>query len=156
LARLNNGRYTALALAAALCALSSCGGYNALEIRDSNSGKVYQRYHLDKDSEFAIEFIHSVNASPVRETFVIAGGTIKPVSVRFYAFGAGMQSELEAGQVMNRDGDAMIISGFNRASSELHYIVGTVSDHLLYINGDTISLRNLCGQNAHITLRSSK
>jgi hypothetical protein len=30
--------------------------------------------------------------------------------------------------------------------------VGTVSDHILYINGQAISLRELCGRNAHITI----
>jgi hypothetical protein len=115
---------------------------------------VYERRAVDKRGEFAIEFVHSVNQSPVRETFKLEGRTIRPVSVRFYAFGAGMQTDWEEGQTMERDGDAMIITGFDRAFNELHYIVGTVSDHLLMIGGETISLRELCGKNAHITLRS--
>jgi hypothetical protein len=71
--------------------------------------------------------------------------------VRFNSFGAGMASDLEEGQVMSRDGDAMVISGLNRQFSELRYIVGTVSDHLLYVNDKTISLRDLCGKNAAVT-----
>jgi hypothetical protein len=125
-----------------------------LEIDDSESGKVYGRWTIDRGGEFAIEFIHSVNQSPVRETFKLEGRAIRPVSVRFYSFGAGMQTDLEEGQTMERDGDALIITGFNRAFAELNYIVGTVSDHLLLAGGETISLRELCGKNAHITLRS--
>jgi len=136
--------------------LLSCNAAVILEICDSDTGKVYQRCPVDKDGEFAIEFIHSVNQSPVRETFKITGKKIRPVSVRFYSFGAGMQADLEEGQVMSRDGDAVVITGFNRAYTELNYIVGTVSDHLLLVNGETVSLSGLCGKNAHITLRSGK
>jgi len=103
--------------------------------------------------EFAIEFVHSVNNSPVRETFKIEGRRIRPAEVRFFSFGAGMQTELEEGMRMTRDGEAMVITGFTRTFSELNYIVGTVSDHLLLLNGQTVSLRELCGKNAHITIR---
>ena len=135
------------------------GGFNAarsgriLEIRDSVSGRIYGRWSLEETGEFAVEFVHSVNQSPVRETFKADGKRILPVSVRFYSFGAGMQSDLEEGQTLSRDGDALVISGFSRSFPELNYIVGTVSDHLLYISGETVSLRNLCGKNAHITMR---
>jgi hypothetical protein len=124
-----------------------------LEILDTASGKVYGSWPVDNGVEFAIEFIHSVNQSPVRETFKVQNRQIRSVSVRFYSFGAGMQSDLEEGQTMTQDGDAMIISGFNRTFVVLNYIVGTVSDHLLFVNGKTVSLRELCGRNAHIRIR---
>ena len=123
-----------------------------LEIRDSVSGRSYGRWHLEEDGEFAIEFIHSVNQSPVRETFVIEEGVIRLKKIRFYSFGAGIPSELEESWIISRDGDAMVISGFNTSFEEINFIVGTVSDHLFFINGETISLRELCGRNAQITL----
>ena len=124
-----------------------------LEIRDSASGRVRGRWPLEKNGGFAVEFIHSVHQSPVRENFRTEGRTIMPDSVRFSSFGAGMQSDLEEGQTLTRDGDAMVIAGFSAAFRELNYIVGTVSDHLLYVNGETVSLRDLCGRNAHISIR---
>ena len=131
-----------------------------LEIRDTGSGRIYGKWVLEADGEFAVEFIHSVHQSPVRETFRVEdrmirgrGFRIRPVSAHFFSFGAGMQSDLEEGQTMSRDGDALVIAGFNTSFEELIYIVGTVSDHLLYVNGETVSLRDLCGRNAHITLR---
>jgi hypothetical protein len=123
-----------------------------LEIRDINSGRLYGRWPLERD-EFAIEFIHSVNQSPVREFFTVEGRTIRPEKVRFSSFGAGMQSDLQEGQTLTRDGDALIISGFDASFKQLNYIVGTVSDHLLFINDETLSLRDLCGRNAHVHLR---
>jgi hypothetical protein len=129
-----------------------------LEIRDAESGKVYGRWPLEDNEEFSIEFIHSVNQSPVREFFGAENGMIRLRAVRFFSFGAGMKSDLEGGLTFNRDGDAMVISGYTTTfkDNELNYIVGTVSDHLLYINGDTISLRQLCGRNAHINIHLMK
>ena len=148
---------TLAALCIILLSCKAAGGVSAkaaLEIRESESGKIYERRVVGNGGEFAIEFIHSVNQSPVRETFKLEGRQIRPLSVRFYSFGAGMQTGLEEGQTLERDGDALIITGFNRSYDELNYIVGTISDHVLLINGETISLRELCGKNAHITLRS--
>jgi len=130
----------------------NCSG-QFLEIKDASSNRVYGKWSLGEAGEFAIEFIHSVNQSPVRENFIIEGKMIRLLSVRFFSFGAGMQSDLEKGQKLTQDGDAMVISGFNTSFKELKYIVGTVSDHLLYINDNVYSLRELCGRNAHITIR---
>jgi hypothetical protein len=122
-----------------------------LEIRNSVTRKLYGRWPLENGGEFAVEFVHSVNNSPVRETFrAAADKQIQMASVRFYSFGAGMASDLAEGQTMSRDGDALVISGFDKSFSELRYIVGTVSDHLLLINGETVSLRNLCGRNTAV------
>jgi len=130
-----------------------------LEIKDAGSagglfgsGKVYGRWPLEENGEFAIEFIHSVNQSPVREIFRAESGRIRPIAARFSSFGAGMQSDLEGDLKMSRDGDAIVISGYKTSFKELNYIVGTVSDHLLFINNETISLRQLCGKNAHIKI----
>lgn len=124
-----------------------------LEIRDAASGRLRGKWPLAAGEEFAIEFVHSVHQSPVREIFTGEGKMIRPKAARFSSFGAGMQSDLQAGQTLSRDGDALVISGFTSAFTELRYIVGTVSDHLLIIGGKTVSLRELCGRNAHIVIR---
>jgi hypothetical protein len=123
-----------------------------IEIKDAVSGKVYDKWAVPETGEFAIEFIHSVNQSPVKETFKVERRMIYPQQVRFSSFGAGMLSDLEEGQIMERDGEAIVIRGFNTSFKELKYIVGTVSDHVLFIDDEEVSLRDLCGRNAHITI----
>jgi len=122
-----------------------------LEIRNAGSGRVYGRWQLDEPGRFAIEFTHSVNRSPVRETFQIENGMLALESVRFYAFGAGIQSDLEEGQTLSQDGDAMILFGFDFSLKKLNLIVGT--GHLLLINDKTVSLEELCGRNTQITIQ---
>ena len=126
--------------------------HRLLIIRDADSGRIYGKWPLNAAGEFSIEFIHSVHQSPVRETFRAENGMISPVRVRFASFGAGMQSDLEEGQTLIRDGDALVITGFKASYKKLNYIVGTVSDHILFINEKNISLRELCGRNAHISI----
>jgi len=134
-----------------------------LEIRDTETGRVYGSWALEEPGEFSIEYIHSVNMSPVRETFVYEGKKIRLKSVRFHSFGAGMQSYTDEGQALTRDGDAFVITGFNVSFNKLNYISGTVFDHLVFdhlliINDEIISLRDLAGINpdgksAHITIQ---
>jgi hypothetical protein len=127
-----------------------------LELRDADSGKRYAAWPIQDGDEFSIEFVHSVNQSPVRDTFRVEGRLIRPAATRFFDFGAGMQASLETGQRMERDGDALIITGFTQTFPALNYIVGTVSDHVFYIQDEAISLRELCGRNAHITVQVKK
>ena len=126
---------------------------HCLEIRDASSNRLYGKWPLEKNGEFAIEFIHSVHQNPVRENFKFDEGMIQAAAVRFSSFGAGMLSDVGEGKKLSRDGDALVITGFDTSFRELSYIVGTVSDHLLLINGETVSLRVLCGRNAHVVLR---
>lgn len=131
---------------------ASCAGSRSLVISGQETGGQYGAWPLAEGAEFAIEFVHSVNQSPVRDTFRVEAGRIRPVETVFYSYGAGMQAGLEEGQTLTREGDALVIRGFTAAYKELNYIVGTVSDHLLCINNETISLRELCGRNAHIRI----
>ena len=70
----------------------------------------------------------------------------------YAAFGAGVQSELEEGQTLEYDEKGnIVVSGFDTPFPKVTYVVGTVSDHLLCIEGESISLTELCGKNAHVT-----
>ena len=127
-----------------------------LEIRNTFSGRLYGKVPLGDSDGFALEFIHSVNQSPVRESFRAKNGRLLLESVRFYSFGAGMQSDLGEAQTLSRDGDAMVISGFTLSLAELNIITGMVTDHLLFINNEVISLQELASSGkeiSHITIR---
>jgi hypothetical protein len=138
----------------AAAVLTGCRGDSGqfLVIKGADSRKVYGRWQMPEAGEFAVEFIHSVNQSPVMETFKVEKKRIYIQSVRFSSLGAGMLNGLDEGLQMVKDGDQIIIYGFDVSFEELNYIVGTVSDHLLLINGTEVSLRDLCGRNAHITI----
>ncbi len=98
-----------------------------------------------------MEFIHSVNRSPVIDVYELRPDGVYVVETIYYGFGAGVQTELLPGQTLayGQDG-AMIVSGFEQKIPRLSYIVGTVSDHVLTIGEQRVSLRALCGKNSTV------
>ena len=122
-----------------------------LVMYDSDTGKRYITEKAEDGLMFSVEFIHSVNQTPVKDTYIIENGEIRAYSTIYRSFGAGVQTALEGNQKMTYDDDGnMIITGFDITYDPLRYIVGTVSDHILTFGGEEISLRNLCGRNAKI------
>jgi hypothetical protein len=124
-----------------------------LVIEDADTGRVYATRPAPEGMEFAISFVHSVNQSPVTDVFRVEGAGIRPVEARFRSFGAGIPDVLEDGLSLSRDGPGLVVTGFRQDFTELRYIVGVVSDHILFIQGERVSLRSLCGKNAHIVIK---
>ncbi len=117
----------------------------------SDTDEVIKLFRVQEGTEFSVEFIHSVNKSPVKDVFVVRDGKIYADRTVYSAFGAGVQTEIEDGQTLEYDDEGnMIVSGFNTEFPRVKYIVGTVSDHILEISGESISLTNMCGKNARV------
>lgn len=135
-----------------LCCAFYFGNRNqTLVVCNSETDDVIMTFPVCEGDEFSVEFIHSVNQSPVKDVFVIRDEKIFVDRTVYSAFGAGVQTEVEEWQILEYDDDGnMIVSGFNIEFPKVKYIVGTVSDHILEIGGKTISLRDTCGRNAHI------
>ncbi len=111
----------------------------------------YVTVKADDGMMFSVEFIHSVNQTPLKDTYIIDDGQIRAHSTTYRSFGAGVQTALNEGEKMTYDDDGnMVITGIDKTFDPLIYIVGTVSDHILELNGKEISLRNLCGRNARV------
>jgi hypothetical protein len=137
--------------AAALLLMAWIFSTPCLILRNGDTGKVLFSHPVRDGDEFSVTFIHSVNKSPVTDVYQIRDNRIYVVRTIYYSFGAGVQTEIEQGQTLEYGTDgSMIISGFNRRIDNLSYIVGTVSDHILEIGGQTISLRKVCGRNATV------
>ncbi len=112
----------------------------------------YAEYEMAVGDSFSITFIHSVNKSPETDFFEIRDDGIYGVKTVYYAFGAGVPTELEEGQTLTYGDDgSMIISGIDVKMNSLIYMVGTVYDHILTLqDGSEINLRELCGRSARV------
>lgn len=141
----------ALAVTAVVFFAPACEKADTLALYNSETGEEYMSFAVKEGSEFAVEFIHSVNKSPVKDVFVIRDGKIVADRTVYSAFGAGVQTEVEEGQILEYDSDGnMVVSGFDTVFPQVRYIVGTVYDHILYIEEESISLTDLCGKNSHV------
>lgn len=140
-----------LLIAAALVLLR--GGWY-LTLRDKN-GRLMAQYPLEEGGRFSVTFIHSVNQYPLTDTFEICDRTIFVEECEYCAFGAGVQTELNPGETLEYvdidkfgyKGRAMLIRNIHQDRTNVGYFVGTVYDHILTVNGEEISLRDMCGRN---------
>lgn len=145
-----------LVIAAIVFVCSLKAGEVELVLTDLHSGKEYAAFPLGEDGQFSIEFIHSVNQSPVTDVYQVRGQDFYVIETRYYSFGAGVQTQLEKGQTLSYAPDgAMVVSGFNTKMTGMCYLIGMVSDHILSIGGSQYSLRDLCGRGSSVvfTLR---
>jgi hypothetical protein len=145
-------------LAAAVFLLVSARNSDTLVIRDAESGKVYARFDCPDGTQFEVEFLHSVNKSPVIDVFEASDGIIRVKEARYYTFGAGMPTEADqpTWEFSYAEDGAIVVTGITYTYDSLNYIVGTVHDHYLTIHGECINLRELCGRNAKIEIYQQK
>jgi hypothetical protein len=122
-----------------------------LVLSNDETGKVYSRLPLKDGDSFSVTFRHSVNKSDVTEIYQRRGREIWLTGCVYYGFGAGVAEVLEPGWTLeNGDNGEMIIGNIEMKMNDLTYIVGTVYDHILEINGERIILNDLCGKNAKV------
>ena len=148
----------AIIVAAAVTAILAFSIHSVLVLEDAESGKEYAVFPVSDGDGFSVEFIHSVNKSPVRDIYEIRNGNeIFVVETDYFGFGAGVQTQLNPGEILEYGDDgSMQIKNIDKRLPDLIYIVGTVSDHVLRIAQKEISLRELCGKNSHVRFAVKK
>ena len=114
-----------------------------LVLINERTGVVLYEVKAPDGTEFSIEFIHSVNKSPVKEYYIVADGRIYLTAVRYESFGAGIPSELEDGQTMRLEDGTMLITGYDRHIPRLCYFISRTEGHALDIGAVKIMLDTL-------------
>lgn len=131
-------------------------GYK-LVLSDPADGSVYATYPMEEGGTFGVEFIHSVNKSPVRDIYEIRDGELWNVQCIYYGFGAGVEEILLEGESLSYgDNGEMIVSDIDHRMDKMIIIVGTISDHTLYLGDKTVSLRDLCGRSSKVLFTCEK
>lgn len=124
-----------------------------LVISDADTNELYAQYEVQVGEEFSVSFIHSVNLTEVYDYYIVGERELVCDKCVYSSFGAGMPTEWDESWTVSYDNGKITISGLDIHKKEITYFVGTVYDHVLNINGQDISLSELCGKNAHITLK---
>ena len=122
-----------------------------LSLIDDENGAIYANYPLHEGDSFSVRFKHSVNQSDTTDIYEIKNGKIVAIGARYSSFGAGMPGDIPTDQHIEYDADGfMVIRGMHIEMQRLCYIVGTINDHFLELNGESINLTELCGRNRAI------
>ena len=153
--RISCGRVKVVAaiilIIAATLFLNFFGPRHYLTVKDRETGELYARYPMGEGDRFSIEFKHSVNLSPVIDIYEIQGGDIYVEETVYYHFGAGVQTQLNEGEVLSYGEDgSMIVSNIHQKRNDVQYIVGTLYDHILTVDDQAVNLRQLCGKNTKV------
>lgn len=137
---------------AAAALLPGCSsGEGRLVLSDPATEEVYASYPMAEGDEFSVEFIHSVNKSPVRDYYQCRKDGIWNTRCVYYGFGAGVEEILLEGETLDYGADGeMIVSGIDHRLDPMILVVGTISDHTLAVGGETVSLRDLCGRSSKV------
>ncbi len=125
-----------------------------LVLENTKTGTVIETFDFTYDDVFSVSFIHSVNQSEVVDYFK-RGKNNKLICFKnkFHSFGAGMPESWPDGVSVTTTPDGIYVENLDIQLDDVTYIVGTVSDHILEINGKIISLRDLCGQNTEVLFK---
>lgn len=137
--------------AVAVLILPSLLREKGLTLSDAETGRVFARFPLAEGERFSVTFRHSVNKSDVTEIYERRGREIWLTGCVYYDFGAGVAEVLEPSWTLETGGDGeMILGNIEMRMDKLIYSVGTVYDHILKTDGETVVLNELCGRNARV------
>lgn len=104
---------------------------------------------LPPDGRFTLQYLHSVERTPVIETYeVMANGQIQVVEMRFRSGGAGLPSE---GYV--REGDWFILRDINRSIGVLSLQLGRGASHVVLTGSRAHPLGPLVPKGGNVSLR---
>lgn len=148
----------ALIVAAAVLIIMLTGWGHRLVLTDVKTGEVYADFPVSDGTRFSVEFIHSINKTPVKDIYEVRNGSeIYVVETDYYSFGTGVQTQLNPGEILEfGDDGSMQIKNIDKLIPDLIYIVGTVSDHVMCVENREISLRELCGRNSMVRFSIEK
>lgn len=111
---------------------------------------------LLKGKHFSVEYVHSVQKSPVQEHFVVvAENQIKLTSTTYQSLGVGLPFLPSEGQLVNNQG-TFELTGLNRVFREIRLAVMPVSYQGLVYNNHRYLLNNyfLSGSLVEISVQS--
>ena len=77
-----------------------------LILKNGDTGN-HHIFSIKDGDEFSVTFIHSVNNSPVTDVYQIRKSKIYVDRTIYYAFGAGVQTEIEEGQSLEYGQDGL-------------------------------------------------
>ena len=121
-----------------------------------NKNDIYSTFPLKKNDTFSIEFMHSVNRSPVVEYYKFDDNNdIYVYKTIYYNFGAGVPTEITGNERLTYGDDgSIIIDNIDKKIDNLTYYLSNIYDHVLKINDKyPISLWDVCGKNKIITIK---
>ena len=126
----------------------------ALQIREMRSGVNLYRASVKEGDEFTIEFVHSIERTPVREVFRIENDyKIYLVGTVYESFGTGLPTTPDEGAELVLEGGKIRITGMHRKLEPFLVAVSPVPGHVLTVGGEEVALADLAKPGTGLWIR---
>ncbi|NLG78690.1 MAG: DUF1850 domain-containing protein [Firmicutes bacterium] len=156
LTRRQGGALAALALAVLVAAAAALvPAFEGLEVREWRTGRLLYFARMPAGSRFEVQFIHSVERTPVRE--ILAAGpdlVIYLVETVYESFGAGLPTTADEGARLVLEDGKIRITGLHRRIGELVLSVSPVPGHALVVSGETVTLADLARPGTALSVKA--
>ncbi|MDQ2052811.1 DUF1850 domain-containing protein [Natronolimnohabitans sp. A-GB9] len=90
---------TALVTLVVCAVLAAVPAGTIVHVEHGQSGEIRAVYPIDDGEEFAIEYVHSSEGTPIREVYTVDGTSIVQVREEYAYYAAGLEFERETRQV---------------------------------------------------------
>ncbi|CAJ1004060.1 hypothetical protein QO009_003378 [Brevibacillus aydinogluensis] len=131
--------------------------FPALVIRDTETNRLVWSSQIADDGTFAIRWTHSINRTPVVETYRVQNGQIILSELTFQDYGIGMETQLADDEQLISENGLFRIVNMHRAYPALHLFIGQVrANHTLLFSGREIPLADVDNPGAAVTIRVEK
>lgn len=136
--------------ALAVLALTAPAGHAAqcLEVKSAALSRCFPLHR----ARFELSWIHSVERTEWRETYVVERSAIVLTASAFSSGGAGLPDRLAPGETLRNDHGVLRIEHRHLRIGELRIRLSPVSHHVLHVNGRDLDLNTIFGEGA-VTLR---
>ena len=144
-----------LSLSAAVVILNFCFSQTyALVLEELPAGETLWAAPLKEGESFQLRYIHSVDLTPVYETFQNNKGVLVLVESRFKTWGAGLGYMGEG--VLSEEEGWTVIRQMERCLESLPLRVGTVAEHTIIYRKKEIVLKELILPQSLLNIRLRK
>lgn len=126
-----------------------------LQVVEARTGEVVLEVPLHAGECFTLEYRHSVQLTPVRETFRVQDGRMVLVETEYGTLGVGLPYGAE-GDFELEDGRCFRLSGLDRCFQQVFLWVSEIAAHRLEIRGKEFSLPALVGSDSLVELRLAR
>lgn len=123
-------------------------------VEGMRSGVCLYQAPVKEGDEFTLEFVHSIERTPVKEIFRIEGdGKIYLVETEYESFGAGLPTMPDEGAKSVVEGGKIRITGMRREIEPFLVAVSPVPGHVLTVGGEEVVLASLAKPGTGLRIR---
>lgn len=115
-----------------------------LVIRDGKTGQLLWHAEVKQGEIFTLQWLHSINGTPVIETYTVDGERLVLTAMRFKDYGVGIPTELAPGERIVQQDGFFYVTGMHRVHETLNLSVAqVVQSQVLEWRGNKIPLSDI-------------